>query len=482
MRVPTLARVLAWVAMAVAVVLLAAPRSALAIGERIVDIRVTGASRTDESTVRSIAGIKIGETLENETLGSVRDRLNTTGLFADVNVWWEPFGEGVRVNISVKDKFPWAPVPTASWSSTNKSIGLLFVHGNLFGWGKQLVVGGRLAQLDSGALLAYRDPALFQTWMYWEVRGIYQRNIAPEYVNDPDAGYSVLNPVSPWRKTTFSSLGVEPVFGVAWLRRVRTQVSWRIEKVSFKNSEYRDPATGDLQGYDPDHVTPEHPYPAGPAAFKEGIIGVGRAALAFDWRSRLHAVMSGQALGGNIDIGGSEFAGDFSFWRASVFWEQGIKILRRHNFIYSGFALTGHNLPLSWDAASGGPNLRGYLFQQFRGDTQIAAKAEYHFPLFSVGSADFRGLAFYDFGAVWFRELPQGCDLSVIGSTCMRPDGDLRTFRYITKGFDRDRNIHTSVGGGIRFFLRSVAVPLVGVDIGYGIESHHLQYLIVVGA
>jgi len=27
-----------------------------------------------------------------------------------------------------------------------------------------------------------------------------------------------------------------------------------------------------------------------------------------------------------------------------------------------------------------------------------------------------------------------------------------------------------------------VAVPLVGVDIGYGIESHHLQYLIVVGA
>jgi outer membrane protein insertion porin family len=215
---------------------------------------------------------------------------------------------------------------------------------------------------------------------------------------------------------------------------------------------------------------------------KGGTIGVGRAAVAFDWRSRLFAVMSGQALGGNIDIGGSEFGGDFSFWRASVFWEQGIKILRRHNFIYSGFALTGHNLPLSWDAASGGPNLRGYLYPQFRGDTQIAAKAEYHFPLFSVGSADFRGLAFYDLGAVWFRELPEGCDLTVVGTTCMRPDGDQRTFRYVTKGFDRERNVHTSAGAGLRFFLRSVAVPLVGVDVGYGIESHHLQYLIVVGA
>ena len=85
-------------------------------------------------------------------------------------------------------------------------------------------------------------------------------------------------------------------------------------------------------------------------------------------------------------------------------------------------------------------------------------------------------------GMVWFREVPEGCDLSIVGTTCMRLDGDLRTFRYVTKGFDRDRNVHTSAGGGIRFFLRSVAVPLVGVDIGYGIESHHLQYLIVVGA
>ncbi|HEY8923890.1 MAG TPA: hypothetical protein VIU64_05875 [Polyangia bacterium] len=283
MRIPTLPQVLAPVA--AAVVLLATAGSAVAIGERIVDIRVTGASRTDESTVRSIAGIKIGYTLENDTLGSVRERLNTTGLFADVNVWWEPFGEGVRVNISVKDKFPWAPVPTASWSSTNKSVGLLFVHGNLFGWGKQLVLGGRLAQLDSGALLAYRDPALFQTWMYWEVKGIYQRTIAPEYVNDPASGYSVLNPVSPWRKTTFSSLGVEPAFGVAWFRRVRTQFSWRIEKVDYKYAEYLDPATGRKIGRDGETpIDPVTGYPAIdpatgypvilPPTMKGGIIGV----------------------------------------------------------------------------------------------------------------------------------------------------------------------------------------------------------------
>src|SRR5262245_27641770 len=86
---------------------------ALAIGEAITDVRILDNQRTEEATVRSIAGIAIGDTLEADTLDKVRERLNTVGLFADVNVWWEPHGAGVRVNIAVKDKFPWAPVPTA---------------------------------------------------------------------------------------------------------------------------------------------------------------------------------------------------------------------------------------------------------------------------------------------------------------------------------------------------------------------------------
>ncbi|HEY7377009.1 MAG TPA: POTRA domain-containing protein, partial [Polyangia bacterium] len=138
-----------------------ASATALAVGEEVTDVRIIGNSRTDESTVRSVAGVSIGDTLEVDTLDTVRERLNTTGLFADVNVWWEPHKTGVRVNIAVKDKFPWAPVPTGSFSANNKSFGLLFVHGNLFGRGKQLLVGGRIATVDSGAALAYRDPSFF---------------------------------------------------------------------------------------------------------------------------------------------------------------------------------------------------------------------------------------------------------------------------------------------------------------------------------
>src|SRR6187551_591173 len=143
-------------------------RPAFAVGEEITDVRVMGNVRTEESTVRSIAGVSIGDTMDIDTLDTVRERLNTTGLFADVNVWWEPQGSGVRINISVKDKFPWAPVPTGSWSANNKAFGLLFVHGNLFGRGKQLLLGGRLATIDSGFALGYRDPSWFGTWIYWQ--------------------------------------------------------------------------------------------------------------------------------------------------------------------------------------------------------------------------------------------------------------------------------------------------------------------------
>ena len=39
-----------------------------------------------------------------------------------------------------------------------------------------------------------------------------------------------------------------------------------------------------------------------------------------------------------------------------------------------------------------------------------------------------------------------------------------------------------SVGAGLRFFLRSVAVPLIGFDAGYGIEAHSWQFILVIGA
>ena len=67
-------------------------------------------------------------------------------------------------------------------------------------------------------------------------------------------------------------------------------------------------------------------------------------------------------------------------------------------------------------------------------------------------------------------------------SYIQRNTTDARTFPTLQPtGFSRD-SIHNDVGVGLRFFLRSVAVPLVGVDFGYGLEARHWQFIIVVGA
>ncbi len=448
-----------------------APRPALAVGEAITDVRVLDNQRTEEATVRSIAGVSIGDTLEADTLDVVRERLNTTGLFADVNVWWEPNGSGVRVNISVKDKFPWAPLPTASYSSNNKSIGLIFVHGNLFGRGKQLVLGGRLATIDSGLTVAYRDPSLFGTWMYWQLQGILQRQVIPEY-DSYGPGATLANPIE-FRETKLFSYGFEPAFGIAWLRRVKTQVAWHLEKFSYFGLGSDDPVTGAPMVQ----------------ATQPGTIGVGRAGLAFDFRAREFAVMTGQALSGSLDYASPAFGSDFTYWRAGASWEQGIKFFRSHNFIYSAGATLGHNLPFWSENTAGGPNLRGYLSQQFRGDTQLWGKAEYHFPLFSIGSLDFRALGFYDVAAIWFRDVPDAPVLTDPNNPNLTytqrstPDG--RTFPITpgaNSGFSWSQSVHNDVGAGLRFFLRSVAVPLIGFDAGYGLEAHSWQFILVIGA
>jgi outer membrane protein insertion porin family len=465
-RMPYL-RFAPWVAL-IASAFVVAPRQAHAEGEQITDVRVLDNQRTEESTVRSIAGLSIGDTLQADTLDTVRERLNTTGLFADVNVWWEPYGAGVRVNISVKDKFPWAPLPTASYSSNNKSIGLIFVHGNLFGRGKQMILGGRLATIDSGATVAYRDPSLFGTWMYWQIQGLIQRQVIPEYQSygmAPDGEIATLASPIELRETRLFSYGFEPAFGVAWMRRVKTQVAWHLEKFGYFGAGSDDPATGT-------QVT---------QATQRGTVGVGRAGLSFDFRAREFAVMTGAALSGSLDYAGPTFGSDFTYWRAGVSWEQGIKFFHSHNFVYGAGSTIGHNLPFWSENFAGGTNLRGFLNQQFRGDTQLWGKAEYHFPLFSIGSLDFRALGFYDATAIWFRDVPTTPDIDP--NYTIRNTPDQRTFpTSIQSGFSLSQSVHQDVGAGLRFFLRSVAVPLVGFDAGYGLQANSWQFILIVGA
>jgi outer membrane protein assembly factor BamA len=441
---------------------------AWAVDEVITDVRVHNAVRTDEEAVRSIAGVSIGQLLKPDTLDVVRERLHTSGLFADVNVYWEPYQDGVRVNIVVKEKFPWAPLPTFSYSPGNVSAGALIAHGNLFGRGKRGVIGARVSNVDSGALVAYDDPAVWQTWIFFTIKGKFQLQIIPEYSNN----YSNLPdmPLSPMRNTKLRSYGGEVNAGVAWFRKVRTSVGWILDQNDVLWSA---PNLGNSYA---------QAIIGAPAAAVSARRGAATANVTFDFRARQHAVMYGNALSFSLELGSTRWGSDdrLNYWKASTSYEHGIRFFRRHNLIVRAGGIAGDNLPLWAENSAGGTNLRGYLYRQFQGDTHLRTQVEYHFPLFSLWGLDVRGLVFNDAAAIWFRALPsQNLDRTAYD---LRPDG--RQFlppTYLHQGFQIEQDLHSSAGAGLRFYLRAVAMPLVGLDVGNGLGTKDVRVILVLG-
>ena len=71
----------------------------------------------------------------------------------------------------------------------------------------------------------------------------------------------------------------DPVLGVAWLRRVKTQIAWHLEQFNYDGTY--DPNDGMRLAYD---------------QTKGGLVGMGRASLTFDFRAREFAVPGGVVL------------------------------------------------------------------------------------------------------------------------------------------------------------------------------------------
>jgi hypothetical protein len=194
--------------------------------------------------------------------------------------------------------------------------------------------------------------------------------------------------------------------------------------------------------------------------------------LTFDFRAREHAISWGPALSFGFDHGSSAYGGDkkFRYLKVRGYFEQGFRIFRRQNLIFRVGGYAGRDLPLWSENSVGGTDLRGYVYRQFAGDTQFNSQVEYHFPMFSISKLDVRGVLFQDTAAIYYRDLPNKDQTGQYYD--LRSDG--RSFlpaKYLREGFDQKKDVHTSAGAGLRFYLRSIAVPLVGVDLGYGISG-----------
>jgi outer membrane protein assembly factor BamA len=122
-------------------------------------------------------------------------------------------------------------------------------------------------------------------------------------------------------------------------------------------------------------------------------------------------------------------------------------------------------MPFQQEFTSGGTSMRGYLNDQFRGDSRMLANLEYSFPLFTIYGLSFRGLGFFDSSYTAFFTNSDNTERNYLPGTDIH---GLAPFK-------------NSVGLGTRLYLRQIVLPLLGVDFGYGLEARDFQIYLAIG-
>jgi outer membrane protein assembly factor BamA len=126
------------------------------------------------------------------------------------------------------------------------------------------------------------------------------------------------------------------------------------------------------------------------------------------------------------------------------------------------YPTSDRGVPVTEELRIGGPNLRGYLTNEFHGDTLFSAQLEDQAVLlrlrlpwtkvrFNVATA-----IFVDAASLLDRH-PGGTTVAPLDT----PPSPVRS---------KLDDIHASFGGGVRLILPGVVVPALKIDVGYGID------------
>lgn len=434
------------------VAFLAAPAAA----ETIREIVVEDNTKTTADTVILISQLETGDEWTPDMVDVVKQRLVSSGLFKDVEVYWTPVSGGVKVHLLAKDKHSWVIAPAFYTQPTNVGGGIGFGENNLFGQNQKLLLYGQIATGDSFFIGAWVIPSIGGTRLYAQLdtylksaRNIEYANPTSYIVDGPDDVY----PVRESRMLYLNGgvrLGIEPIRGIKIDARLRgARVSYSDIKLLSMDIADIDPAA------DPN---------APPAPGAEGWDVSNEWGLTIDRRANWYGIQSGYRYRVMFEHGLPSLGSDFVYWvtGASVF--RAWKILDRHNFIARADVGYGRNLPFQQELTTGGTSMRGWLNYQFRGDFRTQMNLEYSVPVFTISGFSVRALAFFDSAYTTF----------------MRTRNDQRHYlpNSQVRGLDGFKN---SVGVGTRFYLRQIVLPLLGLDFGYGLEARDYQIYLAIG-
>ena len=413
-------------------------------------IVVHGNPKTTLRVLSAQMNLHPGDRVGFDAINNAEQRLSESELFTTARVYVDmPRAEAaqrmyvddedtpVDVHVDVIEKQSWFVAPIGSFGSGDYAGGLAYGDQNFLGHDVQVVSAAQIGQSRSFVFAGYRDPLVIGAPLTWGIDGLYRyeqirffvdhRRVlqVPTLVGGGEAELGwVLSP------------HLHAVFGFsARQQRVHTAevIVPNVTLPAFNARSGRIFLLVFQVRYD-DTIAPE---------------GLRRGA-----RLLLKNEVSDQYWGSQFDY--SKFEA-----RAELYWKWGWNYPSVSLQSVFDFPTSSRGVPITEMLRIGGPNLRGYLVNEFHGDTLVSAQIEDQvvalrdLPLpfvskrFNVAAA-----AFID-AATLLERHPGGTAVDL-------PD----------QSRPKLADVHTSIGAGFRIILPGIAIPAIKADIGYGIDVH----------
>jgi outer membrane protein insertion porin family len=409
---------------------------------RVLGFRTKGHTKLRARTLTYLSHVDIGDFVMQGDEPALEAALMSSELFKSATVAFVPVNDNdVIVECTLDDKMSWIAAPTAYVLPSHWSVGAGYAESDLGGTNRKLLLYGQLGNRTSLFLGTYLDPAIHGT--KWQMRfDVYVlHEIEDEYVNPPN------DPTSQavGRETTYNFLDAGALLGYAF--RWWLVVDGRIRGAYVY---YRDP-----------HDANGNPMPA------PDVDG-------WDWAVQERATIDhrfhyrGVTWGPYLQLIGEEaipIASTYQYQDATLRAYYSWKLFGMHELELRTNFNIGRHEPFNEEQTVGGVgDLRGYDVDQFRGDTRAMFRAEYSVPVVNWRMFYWRAIGFFDSAYAAFNfEDPSG------------------QRNYLPSQAPGDSWLRTDVGVGVRLYVSSIVLPLLGFDVAYGIEARAIEYYFELG-
>ncbi|MBA3819017.1 MAG: BamA/TamA family outer membrane protein [Deltaproteobacteria bacterium] len=419
-----------------------APADAPAEPQRIVGFRVRGDSKLTERTLGYLAHVKIGDRFSPDELPRIVRNLLSSELFEEVEVALEQAPGGLLLVATLDDKHSWFVAPTLSLVAGKRAFGLGFIENNLTGRNQKLLLYGQLGDRESLFFGTYLDPSVGGSPLTYRFDLYAYRRVSNEYANpvDDPTDDTIL------RSSTTTYLGGGLLVG--WTMRWWLVVDLRLRGayVSFTDAQAPDGTPLPVPQHDGYDISLQ-------------------TRITLDARHYHFGVRWGPYLQLQTDTsvpGLDDYGYSWALLRAYYSW----RLFTEHQFELRTLQAIGRNMPFHNDWTLGGmSDLRGYATDRFRGDVRSVFRVEYSLPIAKWKYFAFRAIGFWDSGFIG-RYFPRSeADRDYLGPITGR---EARWWR-------------NDVGGGLRIYVKRVVLPLLGLDVSYGIESEAPQLTFQIG-